>query len=1219
MDYDSLSAYNLSVDLFCDTVDRHEVEEVVRKDPSLWMLDSGSSHTMTYSRSLFVTFKHCRLPVKTATDEVFYTEGYGDIILHVVDFVGNSIGSVRFSNCWLAPDLAHNLISISQLADMGIKTIFDTDHTVSLLHKASNLIRGHANKRGKHYFMLTSGLSAPEYINSLAASNSLTRAPREEELAVAATSASTKSIPVILAHRRAAHASENKIRASSKHVVGFNIQKGALHGPCEPCLMGKGAALPVSKHNATRDLGWKPGDLIHTDVCGPISVRGHAGSYYFVTFTDQATRFCWVFLLKERSEVLEKFIILRNYLKTQFSIEIKRLHGDNAPEHQPLASYCTSQGIVWDPSPRYRSVLNPIAEIKNRNIIEPTISVMTENQLPRYLWDHIVQAVVFIYNRLLHDSIGKTPYEALYGVQPDVRKWRALGCKCWHLIPKKRRDKLDPHMAEGRFVGYSENLYKIYDIRTKQIVKARDVVFNEQPISSLPAPIVQYDLDGVDGGNPSSSSKEEARYTPPEFVRLRDVLEDSDDTNTTFSAPIEPSHHGNSDDPEWLREYKRTGVLPPIESPNPLVTDPSPQLPSRPQPASEAPSPIAQPAETTASDSLTNGQDTGRKRGRPRKDAATKQAPAPQATRRSSRVRKLSQRMIESLQSHATAFSSDPDLANDYFVNFLNSHPEAMQAFMESAFTGASMIDEPLYKIGKLPKSNEVGYTPTNYADAMACLEAEKWRVSIRKEIQELLRQGTFRVIDREKWMVYKIKHDGTYKSRLVVKGFRQRAGKDYKIHETYAAVAKSMSFKILIALAARFGWIIYSLDVIGAFLNSDLKEAIYIALPDGFEQSGKCGLLLKTLYGLKQSPKEWYTTLHDLLVALGLRRTHADHSVFVGEELCVLIYVDDIFILAPSIDAVKPLVDGIKKQFNCTDNGLLNRFIGMDIVRDSDGIFITQASYIEDCLKRFGLATCKPSPTPFNPKIVLAVNKETASADDIHAYQVRIGTLIWIMIGTRPDIAFAVSVLSRFASNPSKNHFIALQRVFRYLAGTKTLSLYFLRAGKGLIGYCDADWCGPHAESAASTSGFVFLLAGGPVSWSSKKQTAIALSSTESEYIAQAVATQELLWLQLLLTELNVNRIDPTKIMLPKPTVIHADNQGAIALSRNPEFHARTKHVHIKYHFLRKEVQSGNVEFAYINTSEQAADGLTKPLEKAAFDRFIQQLGMRPLPLSGH
>jgi hypothetical protein len=163
-------------------------------------------------------------------------------------------------------------------------------------------------------------------------------------------------------------------------------------------------------------------------------------------------------------------------------------------------------------------------------------------------------------------------------------------------------------------------------------------------------------------------------------------------------------------------------------------------------------------------------------------------------------------------------------------------------------------------------------------------------------------------------------------------------------------------------------------------------------------------------------------------------------------------------------------------------------------------------------------------------------------------------------------------------------------------------LSLYYQRRGKGLVGYCDADWAGPHAGGASSTSSFVFLIAGGPISWTSKKQTAIALLLTESEYIAQAVAIQELLWLQLLLIELNVNKFEPTTVLLSCLIIINADNQGAIALSCNPEYHARTKHVHIKYYFIWKEVKSGNVEFAYIPTSEQAADGLTKPLEKLAF-----------------
>lgn len=221
--------------------------------------------------------------------------------------------------------------------------------------------------------------------------------------------------------------SECRIRALPNYVTGLQIKKGTGLHRCPLCLAGKGHQLPFGKE---RQIRTNTGELLHIDICGPFSIKAYHGEYYFATFTDDATRFCWTHLLSTRDEITAKFIITRNYLKTQFNYDVKRIRGDNAGEHKLLDDYVSSQGIEWDPVPSYTPQLNGISEIKNRHLVEPLIAIMTENQLPKFLWGLLLAGVNHIANRAFHSKIGMTPYEALYGQQPDVSHIRALGCKC---------------------------------------------------------------------------------------------------------------------------------------------------------------------------------------------------------------------------------------------------------------------------------------------------------------------------------------------------------------------------------------------------------------------------------------------------------------------------------------------------------------------------------------------------------------------------------------------------------------------------------------------------------------------------------------------------------------------------------------------------------------------------------------------------------------------
>jgi len=385
------------------------------------------------------------------------------------------------------------------------------------------------------------------------------------------------------------------------------------------------------------------------------------------------------------------------------------------------------------------------------------------------------------------------------------------------------------------------------------------------------------------------------------------------------------------------------------------------------------------------------------------------------------------------------------------------------------------------------------------------------------------------------------------------------------------------MTYKVIFAIAAFYNYELKQMNVKTAFLNGTLEEVVYVVQPNEYEkekEEGKVCRLKKALYGLKQSPQQWYEMMHRFLTGFGYTRLHTDNSVFRNGTLIVTIYVDDILICGPKKDEIRDLKAKLSSQFEMTDCGPCKHYLGMHIERNrvQRTLTLSQKTYLTGVLKDFGLQNTKAVTTPMEPGAYLTKATERASQQLIKQYQSAIGSLMYAMTQTRPDIAYAVSTLSQFAHNPNEIHWKALKRVFRYICGTLDVSIeYGLKSTcerLKLLGYSDSDWAGD-VDLRKSTSGYVFQLANGPVSWSSKRQKTVALSFCEAEYMALMKATKEAVWMQGLLKELGLKGFDSV--------VIRMDNQGAIALAKNPEFHACTKHIDICHHYIR-EVESTGV-----------------------------------------
>ena len=456
------------------------------------------------------------------------------------------------------------------------------------------------------------------------------------------------------------------------------------------------------------------------------------------------------------------------------------------------------------------------------------------------------------------------------------------------------------------------------------------------------------------------------------------------------------------------------------------------------------------------------------------------------------------------------------------------------------------------------------------------------------------------------------------YKARLVAKGFSQVEGIDYT--ETFAPVAKYGSIRCVLALAAQLDLEVHQMDVKTAFLNGDLEEEIYMRQPPGYitdETKDKVWKLKKCLYGLKQAPRMWWIKLDAYLQSIGFTRGTADHSIYVrrsGQELVILtVYVDDLLIASNQMDAVKRTKEELKSRFEMSDMGEAHYILGIRITRDRANrkIYLSQAKYVKKVLSKFGMEDCKPISTPLevNQKLSKSMSPQTAEDRDYMAtvpYRQAVGSLMHAMIGTRPDICFAVGAVSKFMSDPGKEHWTAVKRILRYLRGTQDYQLELSGSDNSttvvLHGYCDSDW-GGNPDDRRSTSGYAFSLGRGAINWSSKRQPTTALSSTEGEYMASTHATKEAIWLRTLLKDLGFEQVGAT--------TIYTDNQGCLDLAKNPTHHARTKHIDIQHHFVREQMELKTIELKYCPSEDNTADVLTKSLAGTKHAKFTYALGL--------
>ena len=558
-----------------------------------------------------------------------------------------------------------------------------------------------------------------------------------------------------------------------------------------------------------------------------------------------------------------------------------------------------------------------------------------------------------------------------------------------------------------------------------------------------------------------------------------------------------------------------------------------------------------------------------------------------------------------------------PGYLHDYHCHIATSTSEPAPSSSASGipYTLSSVLSydhlSPAQKCFSLSVSALV--EPTSYTQAVHCKE---WCEAMDAEIKALELNNTWTVVDLPaskhiigcKW-VYKVKlkSDGTlerYKARLVAKGYNQCEGLDY--YDTFSPVAKLTTVRTLLAVAAVKHWHLHQLDVNNAFLHGDLDEEVYMSLPPGFAKKGESKVcrLHKSLYGLKQSSRQWFAKFSSALLEFGFVQSKADYTLFTrslaDSFIAILVYVDDIVVASDNSAAVSTFIHLLNNKFQLKDLGQLKYFLGLEIARSELGISVCQRKYALDILETTGLLASKPAKVPMDPNVKFS--KDSGQLlDDPTSYRRLVGRLLYLTI-SRPDISFAVQVLSQFMDKPRVPHLDAATQVLRYIKASPAQGLFFpVVSSLQLKAFCDSDWAGC-LDSRRSVTGFCVFLDSSLISWKSKKQTTVSRSSAEAEYRAMASTCCEVVWLQTLLHDLQI----PFQTAL-----LYCDSKAALHIAANPVFHERTKHIDIDCHVVREKIQSGVLRTFHVSSQHQLADIFTKALVSSLFQSLISKMSI--------
>ena len=1062
-----------------------------------WVIDSGASHHLCRNRLSFSNLKPLRQPVmvRLGDSSTIPATAAGTICL--------SLPSRTVSiEALFVPRLQTSLLSVSQLSTkhqiaFRNSACFLDDTVLGLLHEGIYRLTTRTHRSAK------------------ATSNHSTASSLKP------ASANSAVLPSIeLWHQRLGHLSHQGLGNLLPDTAYTGGPISTLP-TCEICVKSK-HQRKITREAAPRTT--EPFQLIHSDLCGPISPESASGLRYFILYIDDFSRMTWVYFLRSKAsvEVVSVFQEFQARIGKRFpNFPITRFrcdHGKGEYDNSLFRGILRVSGISFEPSPPYTQHKNGVSERMIRTIVTKARAMILDSRLSDEFWAEAVNTAVYLHARSPSRSVdGLTPYEMLFGHKPELGYLRRFGCVAYKLIPEvQRKGKFAERAKRCGFLGYvheTTKIWRLWDPQSKRVVQASDIRFVETEIIGTQT-IDNEELNLLKSCIPDNMPLEEDDPIP--------------------AIPIIPAVRATTADDQAAND---SGQISPVDLINP-----------------------------------SENQDIAFSLSPTEQSQRPENPPGP-VLRRSTR---------------------------------LGDFTQANQAMLQVG-------------IGE-----EVEMDPLSYSEALAQYRAVNWKEAMTAEFRSLNENETWTYCSKApdgirpigcKWVyLLKTNPDGShrFKARLVIKGYEQT-----EIGETFAPVAKLVTLRMVLALSTIHGWEIDHMDVVTAFLNPPVNNDIYMFLPEGIDwldptkpANTTICKLNKALYGLKEAPRLWYHHIDKFLQSINFQKSTNDPNLYQSTdgELLLILYVDDLLLASKSRSHIDQAKQHLHKRYRMNDLGPARRFLGLEIESLPNGhLRLHQRQFIAKVLHRFNMKQCNGTQTPMETNQKLLPAQPSERLVEPREYQSLVGSLMYLAVGTRPDIAYTVAVLSKFNAKPTDNHFLAAKRLLRYLKQTASLALVYSPANS-LFGYTDSDFAGDIGDRK-STSGYVFILANAAISWRSKKQTLVSLSSTEAEYVGCSEAAREAIWLRRLYNEITTKN---AKVNKPAIQLLLSDSQGAISLAETPRFHNRTKHIAVKYHFVRDSCATGSIHLEYIPTTQMTADIMTKALPRDTHQRHVLNMGLQ-------
>jgi hypothetical protein len=1027
--------------------------------------------------------------------------------------------------------------------------------------------------------------------------------------------------PMELLHERTAHCSRsvliegfkrdlfktpllNRTHLSKKHMKKVNKTL------CNACGLSKMTRMSFKE---------KDPDELHAmyfcqkwtaDITVYVNCPTREGYKYVLVITDVATKWFWEFLLKERTgaEVLRciKHIVEVELLRFPGKHRLGTYHTDGGKEllDTSVKAYLLKvfgTKITWTTS--HTPEQNGVSERKFRTIGEMSLAALRSSGLPTSLWGDCVVAVCYIIRMLPTRTCRgwMSPMECVPGGKiPDLSFLRVWGCKCYVLVPKAdRRKDWEDKSKVGYLMGYSLDKKGYRVLIGSTILTSVHVLFDE----SIPPRSESYYKE-FDSHLVKVASEE--KYVS-DYIYLKDqyYIDEGLLYKTTRVVEVD-------------------GLIVGFRA---LITSGNQQLEDR------TPVHIADVKDMTEllakSQAMNIGDHDDENLGASLKRSADRVRPLP--------IYAPGVTLGESTPADLVETSSN-ECVDKAVVDTASEASNSKRFRKSRVLTNVSVlgevhaaeaVDEDYLRDADdfMLGANRYPAEPTTHAESLSSPECKYWRRARRNERHALEKKGVLAVVRRPKGVrpvksryVYrrKFNKDGSlkkYKARHIALGFGQVKGVD--VHNTFAPVVKGITVRLLLALAFMLSMFVHQLDVTNAFCYADMDGDVYMEpTPDYDLPIGYCFKLLKALYGLRSSPRLWWKHLDKYIKSLHFKPCVLEpclyHMMYKGTQMYLMIYVDDILIASTNLEHIKEVKKKFCMKFEMTDMGELEHFLNIRVTRTDKYLQMDQAVYAQKVLEthaeHIGGNPKKTRKHPMPDNAMDKIKEEADAAADISEedqnwldnfpYRALLGAILYLSLNTRPDIAYAVGVLARFASKPTLVTCGLMIYCMQYIRGTVERGIRFSGSMFDMHIFTDADWAGDQL-SRRSTTGYVVFGVGGPIAWQSKLQTTVSTSSMQSEYQAMYAGMIEIVWLRGVLGEIG--------LFLNKATPFFIDAQSARDLAINPVFHKRSKHIAIKYHWIREHVDpDGEFKTAtlvLVGTDYQSADIYTKALVGLKFE----------------